>query len=523
MARFNILSSILIAGAALSFASCGEIDDFLDEEPSKSTLKTIRSAEQLDAILSNYHLFCQESATTCVATDDYWVSTDVQKNKYISNGGYNSNDLEFALWNDTTNAPYNWLNVWSEEYKKIYYANLIIYNVDDTEGDEQLKADLKAEGHFLRAYSYFNIALAHTLYYDGTNGSELGAVMKTVPSFEDPAHRGTLEELWALIDSDLQEALKITAKIQNPDGPKRSWRATKPSVNAFAARYYLYRGDYQKALEHAEAVLADYDEMEDYNTAMYLDGTNTSTVASYQGENIYFNNPLYTEYFMLLGYGQITSLLNWKDLLYFRTAFIMTEWYNPSPELLAVYEADAPQGNKKNDLRYKYLMPEHYSLRFCKRSLLHPGYVQLSQAEIITGLTMGEVYLIKAECLARTGKIQEAMAALNKLRRHRILASVYEDLSASSSEQAVKMILQERRREMPFSIRWYDLKRLNNNETAYDDVTVTRSFFPYTQAGVLENDKVVEYKLEPKSRHYAIPIPEFEINLTGGKLEQNSY
>ena len=35
-------------------------------------------------------------------------------------------------------------------------------------------AELKAEAHFLRAYCFFQIALAHTLYYDGTNGDELG-------------------------------------------------------------------------------------------------------------------------------------------------------------------------------------------------------------------------------------------------------------------------------------------------------------------------------------------------------------
>lgn len=509
---------------AIFFAtSCNAVDDFLGEEPSRTTRQTIQNTGQLDDILNNFHLFCQESANLVCASDDYWVCTEVQDKKYLSNGGYDSRDLEFALWADSCSAPYNWLNVWSQEYGKIYYANLVLSTIDSVEGPDSEKNNLRAEAHFIRAYSYFNLAVAYTLYYDGGNGNEPGVVMKTSPNFEDPAVRGSVKELWDLIDSDLQASLSLDVPIQNPNGPKRCWRATTPTVYAFAARYYLYRGDYAKALEYADASLSEYAEMEDYNTAMYLDGANASAIASYQNETVYFNCPLYTEYFLLTGYGKLASLLEWKDVLYYRTAFLMSEWYNPSPELLSLYELDVPGGDRKNDLRYKYLYPEHYSLRFCKKTIYHPGYVQLSAAEVITGLTTPEVYLIKAEALARTGRTDDALNVINGLRRKRIASAVFEEVVASSAEDAVELILRERRREIPFATRWYDLKRLNANETAYDDVTIHRSFYGYNTAGVLEEDGVREYVLEPGSRHYALPIPEYEINLSERKLQQNRY
>lgn len=514
----------IFAAACLLIGTVCSCDDFLSEEPSKNSLKTIQTAEQLDAIMGNFHYFCQESATMCMPTDDMYIGTEIQLNKKWSNGGYHAYDLQFALWSDQLDAPNNWINVWCEEYERIYYANLVLGNIDKVSGDETLKDNLKKEAYFIRAYAYFNLALAHTLYYDGTNGGELGLPMKLSTSFEESCARGTLEQLWKQIDSDLEACLDIKKELVPSNGAtKTCWRASKPAVHALAARIHLYKGDYDKALEYAEQALSEYNLIEDYNTALSFDGASPSSSATYEGEVIMFNRPLFQEYFVQLGYGNVTPLFNWKDCIYYRTIFYMSEWFIPTPELLATYAADVPDGNLKNDLRYKFFMPEHYSLRMSKKGYFYPGYVQISGAEMFTGLMVGEVMLIKAEALARTGNYAEGMSVLNSLRKNRIAAGAYADLTAGSQEEAVKKILQERRREMPFYMRWYDLKRLNANETAYDDVTVTRQFFPYTTAGVLEGDAVQTYTLEPGSRHYAMPIPEFEMNRAEGRIQQNTY
>ena len=59
------------------------------------------------------------------------------------------------------------------------------------------------------------------------------------------------------------------------------------------------------------------------------------------------------------------------------------------------------------------------------------------------GLTTCEVYLIKAECLARqvTGNdFSAAMDVLNKVRKTRILPEIYQPLQASTLTEAIDLI-----------------------------------------------------------------------------------
>lgn len=111
--------------------------------------------------------------------------------------------------------------------------------------------------------------------------------------------------------------------------------------------------------------------------------------------------------------------------------------------------------------------------------------------------------LTEAEALARSGKWQEAMVLVNKLRVARIDRTA-EDimLEAGSQQEAVEKILEERHREMPFIMRWFDIRRLAFNETSYDDVTVERDFYQVSDNAV-NDDVVSHYVLPVKSKRYA--------------------
>ena len=224
----------LLAAAASGLVAC---DDFLDVDPSKSTQKTIETAEQLDALLGSYSRFYSEYNHTALACDDFGLTTDIHD---YQNGGMSPSNLEYILWSDQGTGTSRLL--WDGEYSKIYYANLVLAYIDEVSGDAETKANLKAEAHFLRAYSMFQLAVAYTLYYDGSNGSELGLPLKQTISFEEGIARASLADTWSFIDNDLQEALKITTPLVE-QGKRRVWRGTTAAVHAFAARYYLYRGD----------------------------------------------------------------------------------------------------------------------------------------------------------------------------------------------------------------------------------------------------------------------------------------
>lgn len=514
---FCICTSLLVG--------CNPIDDFLNEEPSKNTMKPIETLEQLDAVLASYAVypvnFFQEKGDMMVASDDFAFLTMIQDNK-----SYNLEYLAYGLWCDENiNGRYS---TWGAEYTKVYYANLVLEYINKVTGDEAAKANLKADAHFLRAYSFFTIALAHTLYYDGSNGDELGISLKVTPSFEENVSRANLKDTWDFIERDLQEALKITKPFIREDGMHVNWRGSTGAVKAFAARYYLYRADYEKAKYYALEALKEFDGFKDFNdpSEMYY----KSSVGKYEltdtGETVYLRRP-YIWNQLVTYWGMepnMEVLLGWDELFYARTTQCATSWFIPSAELLATFEEDVPEGKPENDLRYKFFMAPYYSISTFKiktSDRIYPGYIQF-MGEVLSGPTVAEMNLIIAEVLARGGDASGAMARVNALRRNRIESSVYTDLTAASADIALKKVLQERRREMPFGIRWYDIKRLNANDPS-NQVTIKRNFYKYTSTAVLPNDGIVTYTLEPNSRHYAIPLHNDEIAKSNGVIQQNTY
>ena len=211
-------------------------------------------------------------------------------------------------------------------------------------------------------------------------------------------------------------------------------------------------------------------------------------------------------------------MIGWKEFLYFRMLNHESWWYIPSEDLLSLYD-------QTNDLRYKYHIVEGYSYDrgMTNPAYSYPGYIFFFKDRVPSGPTVAEMYLIKAEALARTNDISGAMTALNTLRAKRMTPGAWVNLSASSSQEAIQHVIDERRREMPFSQRWFDLRRYNNNEDPNDDVIPTKTFYPYTISSVLTSEPVQTYTLPKNSRRWAAPLPRTEIISSEGVIEQNTY
>ena len=124
-----------------------------------------------------------------------------------------------------------------------------------------------------------------------------------------------------------------------------------------------------------------------------------------------------------------------------------------------------------------------------------------SSAGKMTGITMDELYLIAAESYARTNDIAHAIDMLNSLLITRWKTGTFVPFSASTKEEALQIIKEERRKELLFrGIRWADIKRYNRDG---DAITLTRTIGGQT------------YTLPPNDPRYAIAIPEDIIALTG--------
>ena len=507
--RFNTKLLPLMAVVFL-FTSCKK---FLEEPPSKTSSLVVKTTAQIDALLNNQNNFYTEGNRTAIySTDDYGLTT----NLYNGGRGVFSGmaGVEFTFW-DTQYLPDDTREVfWSGEYKKIFTANLALVNLDKVTGTDAEKAIIKADAHFIRAYSYWVLANTYCLPYTEQNKNEKGLPIKIGTSFDEPLVRESLEKVYALIESDLAEALKTPLSLMQ-SGKPRHWRASKAGVNAFAARYYLNRNNNAKAIEHANAALADYNVMMDYNVDMKYG----------KDQSITINSGTPTAQTLILKYPYThdnqtdqTDMVGWKEFLYYRMLNHESWWYIPSLDLINLYD-------KTNDLRYQYHMVEGYSYDrgMAKPSYDYPGYIFFYKDRIPSGPTVAEVLLTKAEAQARSNDPGAAMTTVNILRAKRMKPGPWVNLVASGKDDAIKKVAEERRREMPFTQRWYDIRRYNNNDDPNDDVVLTKTFYPFNASSVLFNEPIKTYSLPKNSRRYAAPIPRTEIISSNGIIEQNTY
>ncbi|MEG2471542.1 MAG: RagB/SusD family nutrient uptake outer membrane protein, partial [Bacteroidales bacterium] len=506
----KVKNILLLIGILLGFSSC---NDFLSEKPDKSTSLVPTTVEQLNYLFNEYDSFYEEEArATYLSADTYGLFTELED---ASAGVFGIANVEFATWDKEYLVNDGRENYFSSEYEKIFIANMVLSYIPKVTGTQEEKVQLEKEAKFIRAYSLWNLAQTYCLPYTDANKGELGMTIKASVSFEELTARATLEETYASIEADLTEALKITNDMKIVNNKYTSWRANRAAVNGFAARYWLNRNDYTKALEYANIALASHSVLVNYNTDMkYSDNPSYATV---NGKKIEIKFP-YTHD----NQSDMTDMLEWKEQMFFRMLYNGSWWYIPSKQLLALYD-------KTFDLRYKYHMVKNYSY---DRGLVdpayeYPGYVFFFKDRIPSGPTTAEMLLIKAECLARLDKVGEAMSAVNILRDARFDATApasVKHLSALTKAEAIKKIIEEREREMPFTQRWNDIRRLNNNEDAGDDVgNLTRSFYKYTNSGLIKDGGPITYTLEKGSRRYAAPIHDSEIQSSNGAIQQNKY
>lgn len=515
----NSLKKGIVFLATGTLFTLGGCNDFLDKAPSKNTNIEISTIEHLDGLFAPFGTFSTEVNKTAVfSTDDCEIPMSLMKRDASQ---FSLTELQYYLWDKEFVADDVRGFFWSNEFKKVYYANLVLENLDKVEGSAAQKNRLRCEAHLIRAYSYINLVDVYCLPYTDATKDEPGLPIKRTIGFEESAKRATLQATHEFIEADLKEALKTDVPLIKEGNRNRNWRISIAAVNGLAARYYLTRNDYPKALKYAGDALKDRDVMMNYNTQMSYGKTEVVTIdyGTPQERDVTIQMPRTYDKHLAV---DPTDIFEWSEAYYYRYVSAEGYWYIPSQQLLGLYD-------KEYDLRYKYHMIEQYSYFHWLNeapSYLYPGYIFFNQFGTLAGPTAAEMLLIKAECQARTSSVDAAMQTVNILRANRMSDAAPANrinLSASSKDQAVKVILEERRREMPFVRRWSDLRRINNNEDPNDDVTLERDFYPYSSSNISFNSDPIKYVLDKKSRRYAAPIPRTEIVSSNGILEQNKY
>ncbi len=369
-------------------------------------------------------------------------------------------------------------NLYENMYAYIMRSNLVIDNIDDTQGAADMKALAKAEARTFRAFDHFLAINTYAKAYDPNTAAHDGgvAIMDHYTLEETPA-KSTVAEVYDFIIRDLEESVALLQ-----EKPVNIYHPNRAFGYALLAKVYLFHRDWEKAKAAAETALKLNPTLIDYNVIKNAGGVARYTDYSHE------NNPEVLSYHWM-GSGWTTE----QATLYYYGLI--------SPELKALFET--------NDLRYSLFLRDtgtSITSWFDAGSggaIWTPATTTNRFTYMSVGLRTAEVYLILAEAHARLNNLQEAANYVNQLRAKRLSGDNTAIATPASQTEMIKTIISERRKELLFGFnRFFDLKRFNL-EPEYAK-TITRDY-PVTNAS--ESRPRQTYTLRPDSRLYIIPFP----------------
>lgn len=453
----------LTAGLALAlvtgFFSCTK--DFLDVKPNKALVVPVTLTD-FQALLDNASnttgsgVFNSSPGLNSIADGDYTTTSTalevLEKNSYL----WAPDIYEGAATAD-----------WNDPYQQAFYCNVVLDGLQKIKpafNEQGTFNQVKGTALFYRAFAFYNLAQQFCMpYSSASSGDEMGIPILLSSDVNQKYNRGSLEQSYRQMISDLLEAATLL--------PAQSALKTRPdqlAAKAMLARIYLAMGKYTEAESYANAVLTVYDELIDYNN---LTINATSATNPFPKSIPVNSNVEVLFYSAMINYGFSTSTLT-----------------NVATDLYASYNP--------NDLRK--------SVYFVSRG---PGVFNFKgnytgSTKWFSGLATDELYLTRAECLARKNQVTAAMADLNALLIKRFLKNNFNPLTAADQDEALALILMERRKELVSrGLRWGDLKRLNQDSRFTQKLT--RIFAGQT------------YTLSADDKRYAFPIPDNEVLLGG--------
>jgi starch-binding outer membrane protein, SusD/RagB family len=343
---------------------------------------------------------------------------------------------------------------WTLPYQKIFVTNTVLFNLEriNTDGVETKANNVKGSALFIRAHNFYQLAQYYAPQYNAASAAnDLGIVLRLNADHSEASKRATVQETYSQIIKDLELAASL---LPNTGLPKN--RPSKASSYALLARVYLQIGDYAKSFEYADKSLQLYNTLLDYNSLVPFAAT---------GYTFTFNNP------EILYYSKSEASLN-TEQAYAKVDTVLFASYSSS------------------DLRKQAFYRKHATLN----ANVYRGNYSGEASVMFNGLATDEVYLIRAESNARNGNATAAIKDLETLMKKRIATASFTPYPAMTADQALTLILQERRKELVNrGTRWPDLRRLNKDPRFA--LTLKRNL----------NGQI--YELPPNDLRYTLLIP----------------
>ncbi|REA63645.1 RagB/SusD family nutrient uptake outer membrane protein [Dyadobacter luteus] len=382
---------------------------------------------------------------------------------YVNLGFIPSGDVIYNVFNNVSDLNFRaddgaFAGSWAAIYATINLVNHIIEKApqitDVNLTDAQRNAAL-GEAHFLRGLAYFDLAR-------GWGGVPLKLKPTSDLSQDTGIPRATLEQTYKQVLEDLDLAEQLLPEQLN------RVRATRYTVWALKARFYLYNKNWTQAVNYADKVIA-------LNNHFRL-------VAPF---NSWFSAGVVQTQESILEIAfsaQNPSALRTRMSLLSRGGEYR---YRPSDNLVATLRNPGTGGHRRAllDSATQAGTTQYAGALYYRSPATDPSYV----------IRIAELYLIRSEALAQLGNLPKALLDLNLIRNRAGLGN----LSLNNDTEVLAAVLEERRLEFLWEAhRYFDLSRTGKLKEKIEQLKPNLKIQPHLNLFPIPIDEVILDKLQ---------------------------
>ncbi len=474
MKTIYIKSIKIICVLALTFnSSCS--DDFLEITP--NGVLVAETTKDYDLLLSGNGLWfniaagdqeINRSFEIC-GLEPHFSSTygaaDPRRNNFTWEPGVIDPEREGGQFSD-------WLLLYMQ---RVYVYNKVINEVlDSSGGSDAEKNSIMAEARAARAAVYFELVNFYGKPYNASTAStDMGVPMVTeadvtVPSFT----RASVQEIYDFMIDDLTTAIPLL-----PVGIEEKPRMSKGSAEALLGKIYVYMNRFNEAITLFDSAFTDLQA----GTEVRLYDYNVSTLPGGPHAAGFFGPPFDTPVDNL----EVAFTMSIRHTAGFTSSAILL-----NPEVSALF------GTSDFRLHHFFSRKPFPAFPFTPEFIVPGVYRKIGSLVTDRGVRIPDIYLLRAECKARTNDLSGAISDLEFLRMHRMDPADADVPVGLSQDDLIKYVFEERTREFASKGElWFDLRRLWNDplfqdkkpymHTLYDvDGSVKETF-------TLEEDRLV--------------------------------
>lgn len=246
------MKNIKITLALLVLISTSSCDEFLSEIPDNRT--QIDTPEKISELL-----------VTAYPNRTYMVIAETMSDNVFDSQMQDSNidNRQSFNWEMQTQFGIDTeADFWNASYEAIAAANQALVAIEELGNPASLNPQ-KGEALLARAYSHFMLVqLWSNRYNPATAATDLGIPYVTKPegALLQQYKRNTVKEVFDFIEQDITEGMKyVTNDYKEP-----KYHFNIDAAKAFASRFYLIKGDWDKVLEYSEALGSKPTTIRDY-------------------------------------------------------------------------------------------------------------------------------------------------------------------------------------------------------------------------------------------------------------------